>query len=127
MWLFTQHGFFSVVRNSDDTSKLFVRARLFGDLQALCASVPDLLRDAEILHWPARDYAYRIIISEGVWLALAMRLAGEVDYTNFKNAAHDARPESYDYHALLSRVWGVGADAQRRQQNGEWLHDDESL
>jgi hypothetical protein len=55
---------------------------------------------------PWRDYRYRLIVPETVWLAVAAELAQEQDWSNFKNevARHQGEAGT-DYHAALRQAW----------------------
>ena len=117
MWLFTKHGFFSVVcaRQGDgnhgqpvDTSRLMVRARVRGHLEALKARWPDHLGRCDIQTSAATDYAFRMFVDKHVWSRVLSELALETDYDNFKSevARHQGRAGS-SYEDALHRVWSV--------------------
>ena len=78
----------------------------------------NLVGEPEILALPGHDYPYRIVILKGHWVALAARLAQDVDYSNFKNAVTDkaaTRVEGDARHDLYMRIWGVMHGAE------DWL------
>lgn len=128
MWIFTVHGFFSVVcpnnrplDGSDldgkltvDTSKVSIRARSRSHLESLMDAHKELT--GPILMTPGRDYACRIIVDKDAWVSVACALSESIDYHNFKD-----RVGSKDevYHRLLSRVWNEGYSAQK-----SWGMDD---
>ncbi len=109
MWLFTRHGFFSVVELDGNKHFVAVRARAKGHLEALKAKYPDHLGNSAILKsGVTRDYGYRMIISKAAWIVLAQLLASDVDYGNFKDAvsARAARIEGGEaYGDALHEVW----------------------
>lgn len=116
MWLFTVHGFYSITRSAVDPTKLQIRSRTRAHLENL-----KLLFDThdgmpllgQILHTPAADYAYRIIADPGTVQVVLARLCDELDYRNFKAAAHSSLPKDRNYHQALHRVWDVMYDMQR--------------
>ena len=123
MWLFTKHGFYSAVcaRQGDgshgqpvDPTRLMVRARVKGHLEALQDRFPDLLGDLEIREFPGSDYAYRIFVDKTVWSQVLVRLNEEIDYDNFKSkvARHQGR-EGAAYERSLHEVWSVMNRLQR--------------
>jgi len=107
MWLFTQVGFFSVVRHKDLPDQVLVRARFRDDIERLLEFM-----DQKGLRIEARsdaDYAYRVVMPHALWVEAARRLAEDIDYTNFKDAAHSG--DRVRDNALFE-VWGVMRRAQ---------------
>ena len=104
MWLFTKHGFFSAVcaRQGNgkhgqpvDPSRIMVRARVRGHLEALQSRFPDQLGGSEILDSGGTDYAYRAKVPrEQVAKAIHDQIMG-ITYDNFKNSIKDD-----DHHEL---------------------------
>lgn len=108
MWLFTVHGFFSIVRKPGDTH-LTVRARAASDLDNLRALVPEL---SATVHTPNADYPYRATAG-AVDLAIGLgELVQAIDYDNFK--AEVGRRQGYGRAGLYGTVWG----AMRRLWDG---------
>ena len=94
MWLFTKHGFFSVVcaRQGDgkhgrpiDTTRLMVRARVRGHLETLRKRWPDHLGLCDIRTSAGSDYAFRMFVDKHAWSRVISELALETDYDNFKS------------------------------------------
>jgi hypothetical protein len=122
MWLFTKHGFYSVVcaRTGDggygqpiDESRLMVRARIRQHLEALKTRFPALLAQVEILAFPGSDYAFRIFVPKTTWVTVAAELADEIAYDNFKSEV--ARGSAGDdYEAALHEAWSVMNRLRRR-------------
>jgi hypothetical protein len=123
MWLFTKHGFFSVVcaRQGDgrsgepiDATRLMVRARVRSHLEALKARWPGHLSSCEILTSCEADYAFRIFVDKDVWSRVLSDLARETDYDNFKSAvAHHQGSAGRPYEHALHDVWEVTRRLQR--------------
>ena len=122
MWLATTLGWFSVVcaRKNEgksamiDPEKLMIRARLRSHLEALKERFSALLDSAEITESATSDYAFRIFVSKSTWVKLAMELASDVDYGNFKSAVLKRDGHSA-YENALHAVWGIFARLQWAQ------------
>ncbi len=111
MWLFTKHGFYSIVRKKE--SEFHVRARLKGDLENLIRVVG---LEAKIITTRDADYRYRLVVG-GQDVARVMECLGqEIDYSNFKGKiASDPKQRGRlgAYHEIWSVMYGV----QRREEN----------
>jgi hypothetical protein len=124
MWLFTTHGFFSVVcaRQGDgrhsqpvDETRVMVRARVRGHLEALKRRFPELLGAAGIETFAGTDYAYRLFAPKAVWVSVAAALAGDLDYDNFKDEVGRVQGSvGSAYEAALHHVWEVMYGLQER-------------
>jgi hypothetical protein len=124
MWLFTKHGFYSVVcaRQGDgrhgqpvDEARLMVRARVRGHLEALRQQFPELLGEAQIRTFEGTDYAYRLFVPKAVWTTVAAALAEELDYDNFKDEVGRVQGRAgTDYERALHDVWEVMYGLQER-------------
>ena len=119
MWLATRYGFYSVVCGSQqegadqghvDSSVRMIRARCESHLASLKTNFADLLGDAKIFAKAGTDYAYRMIVPAETFAALMQRLVADLDYGNFKNAAHAQNPADKRYNQFLHEVWHVGVD-----------------
>jgi hypothetical protein len=75
MWLFTKHGFFGAVcaRHGSgkqgqpiDLTRIMVRARVRGHLEALKKRFPERLGKSEIQEFAGTDYAFRIFVAKPV-------------------------------------------------------------
>jgi hypothetical protein len=116
MWLFTRYGFFSVCRAHklparkypvpDPKGYFMVRARCYEHLESLCSAFT-VLHHVPILTSTKTDYPYRIVVHRDAWMDVAGKLALEVDYVNFKEECHKARPKDVAYHEALMRVWAL--------------------
>lgn len=117
MWIFTKHGFYSVVcaREGDgrygravDADRLMVRARLREHLEALRNRFPEQLARCEIRQFDGTDYAYRVFIEKQVWTKILVELTEEMDYDNFKSVvARFQGPSGAAYEHALHDVWSV--------------------
>ena len=124
MWLFTKHGFFSVVcaRQDDgtqgqpiDSTRLMVRARVRGHLEALKERWPDALGPSDILTSTRTDYRFRMFVDKQAWSRVIAELTLETDYDNFKSAvARHQGPAGAPYERALHDVWEVMNRLQRR-------------
>lgn len=125
MWLFTCYGFFSAVcaRQGEgsygkpvDPNKVMVRARRREHLADLLDRFGNLFPDTPAIHETrSTDYRYRIFIPKSAWAEMVKALVLELNYDNFKNAAHaqlDGTAEGRAYTHALSDVWQVMADLQ---------------
>lgn len=115
MWLFTTHGFFSVVcarsgdggpENPIDPGVMVIRARTVEHLKLLAKRFPGQLGKRAIVRFRGTDYAYRIFVPSSVWQAVAELLASEIDYGNFKDEVF-VRHGANDYEESLHEVWRV--------------------
>ena len=125
MWIFTQHGFFSVVRgdatilpNGSSEPTVQVRARYRQHLEELRMRFSEQLGDVRVIgyddpeheeEYQDRDYEYRLFVPEPVWRELATALAADVTYSNFKGhvhgRAHETRLSETPYEEQLFGVY----------------------
>jgi hypothetical protein len=99
MWLFTTHGFYSVVEHHQIKDRLLIRARKREHLAALFV-------DDKIKHTPERDYHWRVELWKDEWELVLMRLNDGLNYTNFKGAVF-RKEGGTDYEHALHRVWAI--------------------
>lgn len=112
MWLFTVEGFLSVVQHRDDHDKVVVRARNRTALE----SISEVL-GVEIKITPTADYPCRVIISKDQMANLAATFVREIDYDNFKNAAHSLGDDRYD--RALMQVWSAMYESSPADARGQ--------
>jgi hypothetical protein len=132
MWFCTKVGFFSVVcgkrrreqegqrsggrpvfSDAIDPSILVIRARRrehLENLRTLDERLPAVTSSA------GTDYPFRIVAPKKVGQAVLAQVMRDIDYTNFKDAAHDALPGDAAYHAFLSHTWSHGLDMEVQQK-----------
>ena len=101
MWVITTRGFYSVVADLEDATKLLVRGRAQEDLVALS----DLVSNLRIVETPDADYRWRASVDRAAWAAAVTHIAGEVDYPNFKSAV--AERQGWARAELLHDVWST--------------------
>lgn len=112
MWLFTDIGFFSIVRKpeDEDAGTVTIRARVRSDLERLKEFYLPTLGD--VVEGGGTDYPFRARAKQSDF-AEALRLIGEnVGYSNFKSevSAKQGHPRAHVY----SDVW-----RQLRRLEGE--------
>jgi len=88
MWLFTQHGFYSVIVDGANREYVFIQARSTKHLQNLRDKFEV---EDQIVHVPYADCPYVLRIKRQRWLSLAADLASDVRYTSFLSAASKQR------------------------------------
>jgi len=125
MWIFTKHGFFSVVcarvvendvvTNEVDHRKMMIRSRDRNHLENLKSEFPNYLGNVEIHSDYDTDYAYRIFVNKTQWMYIIESLADDIDYSNFKNEAKKHGADE-GYLNLLAEVWLDGFEFQERDQ-----------
>jgi len=109
MWIFTQTGFVSVVRNQSDNGLMHVRARDAESLKELA-----VLAGEAVEKTPNGDYPYRIDVREAVLISWLTTSIGAIDYsTNFKGRVGQVR--GWDFADPLHTVW----DVMRSVEDGE--------
>lgn len=113
MWLFTQHGFYSIVADRDHPGRHLARARIQRDLENL-KKLAGLA--GEIRTTPEADYAFRVSLDANELLRVMTALANTVDYPNFK-AAVARRPDQAGRSGTYHRIWTEAAKLQ--EKNGD--------
>jgi hypothetical protein len=113
MWVFTTHGFYSIVSTSDDHSVVLVRTRDRKSLEKLIDFLNEndnhvgKYGDDNIIVTPYRDYPYRIAALRDDWVHYLERYAYEkMLYPNFKSACKAAGMSRRQLLAL-GDVWGT--------------------
>lgn len=101
MWIYTKNGFYSVVQDKNDPDYLIVRARVKGDLEALCEG---LGFNTTIKETPDNDYRYRIKMPRVMVSHLVSLSVSEINYPNFKDSISDKRRSPY-----YGSVWSAMA------------------
>ena len=101
MWLFTQHGFYSITRSRTEPDKTQVRARTrrgLENLQTLTGNPTPILKTLNA------DYRRRIIITPSESERIVTLLTRDIDYPNFKSRVTmrpDQTHRGHDDH----RIW----------------------
>ncbi len=108
MWVFTIDGFYSAVQHRDQANALMVRARDREDLRRMQQRAGT---DVPISHTPNGDYAYRITLDKGAWVAYLSAASEAIDYGNFKDAV--GQRLGHDRAVLYLDVWATMLELQR--------------
>ena len=96
MWMFTTHGFLSVVQHNALPDHFQIQSRVRDPLSELW---PD--HEIEVIDWA--DYRFRITIEKSDALSVLIKVMESVDYTSFKGACgHASR-----YHLVLTKIWNI--------------------
>ena len=114
MWLFTQHGFYSITRSRTEPDKTQVRARTRRDLENLQTLTSNT---APILKTLNADYRWRIIITPSESERIVALLTRDIDYPNFKASVAkrpDQKHRGHDYH----RIWELHHSWQSDDDHG---------
>ena len=130
MWIATQYGFFSIVKNQrkDEPNTMQIRERCRGDLENLQQLYIDkweatrmedidpewgkLSSDApQIIETPQADYGFRMIVHLMQLMFFMSCICQGIDYPNFKNMIHD-NPDQADKLQAYSDIWSVMYDYQ---------------
>ena len=95
MWIYLNNSFLSIVENNQDSSKLHIRARKEGDIEAIFPA-------AEVLATPSGDYKFRADIPRDEVAGVIANNITNINYTNFKNSVDD-----YHRHEVYMDLWSA--------------------
>jgi len=106
MWLFTKHGFYSVVKKKfgDQVKPFQVRGRSKGDLVNL---IERCHLDEKVIHTPHADYHYRITVDGEELNRIFELMQKSLDYENFKSMIADQSGQSSKlvaYHEIWNSM-----------------------
>lgn len=104
MWLFTTHGFYSVVTAEEFGEELQIRARAASDLDRLRESCLPTLGPNRSL--PGRDYPWRAFAKRADFAASVSAMVDGIDYSNFKRAV--AHRQGHERASVYADVWSAG-------------------
>jgi len=94
MWVFTNHGFFSIVKVIDASPDAFyIRARRKEHLETY-------FNDKAIITSDGSDYRYRVILTRKELFNFYAALPVDIDYTNFKDSIKDPVLQVF-----ASKIW----------------------
>lgn len=124
MWIMTPYGFFSVVCAHDrdpetpgpDYNRMVIRARNRDHLESLKKTMS--MRLPRINCNEGTDYPFRITMDRDLALAVITQMAGDVDYTNFKDEAKRVSPLDKPFHAFLMEIWKIGHSMSPKNVRG---------
>ena len=109
MWIFTELGFFSIVKSYDNDNEFLIRSRTKEDLERL---INRYGLQTQILHNAGTDYAYRIILSKFGCGSLMMHITCDIDYENFKTRCHFTLGKERAH--ALSIIWRIMLNFQEK-------------
>jgi hypothetical protein len=99
MWIFTDKGFFSIVKQKD---VWHIRARRKQDLVNLGLE--------PVASYPGSDYPWRSLVRDPNELrAIFLRLADSIDYPNFKDRISET-PDQRDRLGAYHHIWALMQD-----------------
>ena len=94
MWIFTKHGFISIVQHNSISDHFQVKSREPSPLKELWPE-----HEIEVIEWA--DYRYRITIAKSEVVPVLAGAIEDITYTSFKN---ECEKDGY-YHYVLTRIW----------------------
>lgn len=106
MWIFTNFGFFSVVKKGSP-GNLMVRARERSDLENLINKHGDTLGVTvkSITVTPEADYCCRVEVPQEAWSATLSNISNDIDYDNFKDSVYEN--QGYERAHVYTSVWST--------------------
>lgn len=133
MWMMTKYGFFSVVcarrtgdgkyNNPVDPTRMMIRSRSRTHLDKLLKKYGRTLGKPTVREFNGTDYPYRVFVPTELWVEAAAKLAADIDYDNFKDAAKKAGVDK-KYLDVLHRIWSLGLslteEDKRAEQEDYW-------
>jgi hypothetical protein len=113
MWLFTEGGFVSAVRNRNNSDQLVVRARDKKSLGVLAEATKQ-----EIKFTPYADYPYRLYVGEKEFRTFVDESVRNLDYDNFKSRVVKTR--GANFVDALHDVWATMHKVEDLEASGRW-------
>ena len=108
MWVFTTHGFLSVVEHRQQPDTLIVRARVRSDLNAARERYFPSLTRTEFSD--KSDYPYRGQISRKAFAKGMRKVVADITYGNFKNAVEENQGNARS--SIYMRIWSALIDLE---------------
>ncbi len=116
MWLFSKHGFYSVVADRHQNGRFLVWSRVRSDLDNLAKFIGST---AAISETRSADYSYRVMVERTNELtAVMMALARNIDYPNFKSRIGQL-PGQRERLGIYHDIWAVAAKLQSSATESE--------
>ena len=119
MWIFTKHGFISIVQHNSIADHFQVKSREPGPLKVLWPE-----HEIEVIEWA--DYRYRITIPKNEVVPVLVGAVEDILYTSFKNECE----RDSKYYSVLTRVWSLMYNYQKNvlaspsARDRIWFHGD---
>ena len=110
MWIFTQHGYLSIVQHFSPKpgAELLVRARCRRHLAACLQQVVSMVEAEDMIqHTPGGDYPWRAVTSRDLVRKLAAAAVDALDYQNFKGRCSITWGSDSD---VLHDVWSATSE-----------------
>lgn len=104
MWVFTQHGFISVVESRIDPTVVMARSRDRKSLEHFLEVTELDPTDHPVVESAGTDYPYRVICKREDVAAFLSSSAMAIDYPSFKTQVGYNR--GYLWHDVLMSIWG---------------------
>lgn len=108
MWICTNKGFISIVRDRNNERSFVVRARQKEHLTAV-------LGEVVIIETPHADYRWRAYIYDNDLVKLISNEIHCIQYDNFKNSVKDP-----DLHDAYADVWSMMYQLQRTSRKSRF-------
>ena len=105
MWIHTNYGFFSVVKNHSKHSSLefVIRARVREHLEKTHIF-------NEIVELEPCDYQYRMYVTKSQLVDWLLSVVDNIDYDNFKDSIKDQQLKEFCSNVWVAGVFGLGGD-----------------
>lgn len=108
MWLVTKSGFVSIVRDRKDPSKVWVRARIEGDIEGLLPEYAD-----QVTLQAGADYCWRLLVPKTAVAVALMEQVMDLSYTGHaKESMNATSPKSNYRMKAYYACWNALAEMQ---------------
>lgn len=115
MWIFCKQGFVSIVKHRLLPGMLLVRARVRDDIENFVRLLDEISgKKHPVEETPDADYRFRTVACKRLVAKVVSRIAGEIDYPNFKDEVHGDRQRDLAY----MKVWRAMVDFQAEKEEG---------
>jgi chorismate mutase len=101
MWIVKNDSFLSIVEDRNDETRLLVRGRIKGDIEAVFPA-------AKVETTPSADYLYRAFLPRAEVKTAIAECIDSIDYPNFKGSV-----KSITRHEIYMKLWEVMHKAQQ--------------
>lgn len=108
MWIFTNKGMISAVRNRDEIDTVLVRARKRAHLSEFFQNDSEV----QIYQDDTADYPFRANVSIARFKQATDSQIDDITYTNFKGSIHMTE-DGYQYHEACMNVWATMVSYQK--------------
>lgn len=112
MWVMTEDGFYSAVQDTNNSDRVYVRARSREDIDRLRRIIGKTA--GRVITDMGYDYPVRLWLTKADWANYLQNAASDITYPNFKDAVYDVNPTRAKTYG---RVWGVLLDIENENEN----------